>query len=371
MPQSLDAVFAALGLNPLADSVQLVPAAQVAPPQPFAPLVPFVATRPLLVCGVTDAASLRRVQEALASLYPPDHEVLLLTDGVVTRCTVTGLAGVTPAPPLCIYAPALPVLEAVRSFECLHQITARLRAPDGCPWDREQTHESLKHAVLEETYEVLEALDSGDRTELCEELGDLLMQVMMHAQLAFEAGEFTIGDVLAGISSKLMRRHPHVFGETHVDGAQEVLRNWQSIKQAEKQQSGNEPPPSLLGGVPVQLPALAYAQAMQERAARVGFLRPSQDMAQVVQKAIHSLQAAQTHDARLAAYGEVLFLLAQWGGWFKQSGLNVSAEEALRMANQRYRRRFMRVEDICRARGRDMTTLTDEERTALWREAGE
>ena len=371
MTLSLDSIFTALGVDPLSDGVQVVAAAQVQSPQPFAPLVPFVATRPLLVCGLADAESLQRTQAALLSCYPPEHALRLVKKGGVGQITVVALGQAEPAADLCAYAPALPVLSAVHGFDCLRQITARLRAPDGCPWHREQTHESLKHAVLEETYEVLEALDSGNGQELCEELGDLLMQVMMHAQIAGESGDFAIGDVLAGISSKLMRRHPHVFGDVQVDNAQDVLRNWQSIKQAEKKRKGDEAPPSLLGGVPVQLPGLAYAQAIQERAARVGFMRPSPDIVKTIHEGIDGALAAQTHEDRLAMYGEILFKLALWGGWFKQSGLNVSAEEALRMANQRYRERFMRVEALCRARGRDVSSLTDEERASLWNEAEE
>lgn len=371
MTLSLDAVFALLHIDPLRDGVQVVAAAQVAAPQPFAPLVPFVATRPLLVCGLADAAALQHAQAALLSCFPAEHGLRLATQGTVTESTVGVLAHAAPAADLCAYAAALPVLAAVRSFECLRQVTARLRAPDGCPWDREQTHESLKHSVLEETYEVLEALDSGNRDELCEELGDLMMQVLMHAQLAYEAGEFAIGEVLAGISGKLMRRHPHVFGDVQVNGSQEVLRNWQSIKQAEKKTNGDGAPPSLLGGVPVHLPALAYAQAMQERAARVGFMRPAPGIVDAIHQGIDATQQAQTHDDRLAAYGEVLFKLAMWGGWLDKQGLHISAEEALRMASQRCRARFVRVEELCRAQNLDMGKLTVEQRERLWREAGE
>jgi tetrapyrrole methylase family protein/MazG family protein len=361
MPLALDSIFASLNIDPLAEGVQIVAAAQVKPPQPFVPLLPFSVTRPLLICGLDSVELAQSVQTALRAAYPAEHTVQLVSTGKVTPSAVQGMGVVHPAPDLCAYLPALPVLAAVRTFDALCEITARLRAPDGCPWDRQQTHESLRSFVLEETYEVLEALDSGNRQELCEELGDLMMQVMIHSQVAAEAGEFEIGDVLAGISSKLMRRHPHVFGDVQVSGAQEVLRNWQSIKQAEKKVSGaNEPPPSLLGGVPVQLPALAYAQAMQERAGRIGFMQPAADLAQAIVAQVESLGAA-TGAEKEAIYGDVLFHLALLG-----RAMGVPAEDALRTANARYRQRFVAVEKACRARGLDMSALSEQDRRDLW-----
>jgi tetrapyrrole methylase family protein/MazG family protein len=332
MPCSLDAAFAALGVDPAAEAVQIVAAARITPPEPFAPLLPFVATRPLLVCGLDKQTLLQRVQATLLTTYPNEHTVRLVTQGKVTSSTLADLGQAKHALDLCAYLPAQPVLAAVRSFDALREITARLRAPDGCPW----------------------------------ELGDLMMQVMIHSQVAVEAGEFDVGDVLAGISSKLMRRHPHVFGDVQVSGAQEVLRNWQSIKQAEKKPNGDEPPPSLLGGVPKQLPALAYAQAMQERAGRVGFMRPTPQTVEQVSTALSILREAKTEDARLAAYGDLLFSLALMG-----RGMGIVAEDALRETNRRYRQRFMAVEAICRAQGLEMSELSEEERIRLWREAQE
>jgi tetrapyrrole methylase family protein / MazG family protein len=363
MPLSLDNVFSSLGVDPLVEGVQVIAAAQIKPPEPFAPLLPFVTTRPLLVCGMDNESLVQRVHSALLAIYPNEHEARLVRQGTVTVSTVEQLAQSGHAPDVCVYLPAQAVLAAVRSFDTLREITARLRAPNGCPWDRQQTHESLRSFVLEETYEVLEALDSGNRQELREELGDLMMQVMIHAQVAVEAGEFDVGDVLAGISSKLMRRHPHVFGDVQVSGAQEVLRNWQSIKQAEKK-NGDESPPSLLGGVPVQLPALAYAQAIQERASRVGFLRPEPNALDSVMLAVRMVSQAKTPDEKMSAYGELLFRLALAG-----RGIGVAAEDALREANRHYRERFMAVEAMCGERGLAMGELAEEERVRLWHEA--
>jgi tetrapyrrole methylase family protein/MazG family protein len=365
-PYTLDSIFSTLHLDPLESGVQIVPATKITAPAPFSSLVPFASTRPLLVCELADHTALQRTQAALRTLYPDDHEVRLVEAQTVTQSSVGQLTQAQPAPGLCAYLPAQPILAAVRSFDTLREITARLRAPDGCPWDRQQTHDTLKPFVLEETYEVLEALDSGNRAELCEELGDLIMQVMIHAQVGIENGEFDVNDVLAGISSKLMRRHPHVFGDVEVSGAQEVLRNWQSIKQAEKKTNGAEPPASLLGGVPVQLPALAYAQAIQERAGRVGFLQATPEIAQIVSAALAAVHQAQTAEDTFAAYGDLLFALALLG-----RRLGVAAEDALRMANQRNRERFKAVEALCHERGLDMQKLDEKQRGELWAEAGQ
>jgi tetrapyrrole methylase family protein / MazG family protein len=365
MAFALDPVFAALGVDPLGDGVQVIAATALQPEQPFAPLLPFVTTRPLLICGL-GRDSLKRVQSVLLAAYPSGHPARLVTGQDVESTSLAALDQATPAAGMCAYLPAQPVLDAVDSFDALQEITARLRAPDGCPWDRQQTHESLKPFVLEETYEVLEALDSGDRAELCEELGDLMMQVMIHSQVAAEAGEFDVHDVLAGISSKLIRRHPHVFGNVEVSGAQDVLRNWQSIKQGEKKTNGGEPPPSLLGGVPVQLPALAYTQAMQERAGRVGFMRPDGGVVERIGGLLESISAPGTHEQKLAAYGDLLFALVQIGRW-----LGVEAEEALRMASGRARTRFVAAEALCRQRGLNMHDLTDDQREAVWQEAAD
>ena len=361
MPFVLDAVFAALGIDPLAEGVQIVPASLIRPPEPFAPLLPFVTTRPLLICGLDDHDTVQRVRIALLAAYPSDHVVKIASCGRVETLTVASLGCLMPAHECCAYLPAQDVLKAVRSFDALRQITARLRAPGGCPWDREQTHQSLKPYVLEETYEVLEALDSDDRLELCEELGDLLMQVMIHAQIAAERGEFDLGDVLAGISGKLVRRHPHVFADVQVNGAQDVLRNWQSIKRAEKEANGAVESPSLLGSVPRTLPALAYAQAILERAARFGFHRPTEA---VFDEVVEAVRRVQSSEDRLAAYGDVLLALVQVGRW-----LDMEAEEALRLASRRYRRRFEAVEELCRQKGMDIAQLDAEQRAVLGTEA--
>ena len=270
-------------------------------------------TVPLLVCQVYSRRVASGVKLALGKHYPDEHPVVLIrAAGVpgqerVSRRPLYELDRDDLADHLTsLWVPPLAPLEALREPQTLQEVMARLRAPDGCPWDREQTHASLRKYLLEETYETLEALDAGDVAALEEELGDLLLQIVFHAQVADEAGEFDLGDVVAGIVAKLIRRHPHVFGDEATGGgaggqdAQAVLRNWEALKRAERDQKGaaggagaagdtggtgegNEGGGrSMLDGVPGAMPALAYAQAVQERVARVGFDWP--DVAGVVEK---------------------------------------------------------------------------------------
>ena len=360
MPLKLDALFAALGVDPVADGVQIVPCGAMAPVQPFAQVLPFTPSRPLLICNVADEEGLARVGATLASAYPPKHPVSATTSHGVTVASLSQLTAIKAEQGLCLYLPALDGLAATRSFDTLQAITARLRAPGGCPWDREQTHDSLKPYVLEETYEVLDALDTGDRAALREELGDLLMQVMIHSQIASESDGFDIGDVLEGIATKMIRRHPHVFGDVQVGSSRDVLTNWQAIKQTEKPANEDGSPKSMLGRVPAQLPALAYAQAVQERTARIGF-RPAQEANANLSAAFAALDTAGTEAGRLQAYGDVLFAIVQLG-----QALDLEAEEALRMANRRYREHFEAVERIARQRGLDMASLDSTQRQELW-----
>jgi len=160
----------------------------------------------------------------------------------------------------------LSIPEDLGKFDALVEIIARLRAPDGCPWDREQTHSSLRANLLEECYEALAALDEGDAGKLCEELGDIMLQIALHSQIAAEAGEFEIGDVLESINAKLIHRHPHIFGSAKVESAEEVAQNWEALKREERGEDS-----SLLDSVPEQMPALGYSQSIQRRVAGVGF----------------------------------------------------------------------------------------------------
>jgi len=250
--------------------------------------------------------------------------------------------------------------ENLNGFDGLERIVARLRAPDGCPWDREQTHASLKRYLLEECYEVLEALDEGDTQKLCEELGDLLLQIALHTQIATEAGEFQMSDVLRSINTKLIRRHPHVFGDVKVADAREVEHNWEAIKREERQEDA-----SLLAGVAKEMPALAYSQAIQGRAAQAGFDWESiEGILQKVAEELEELKGAKSKEEETSEFGDVLLALVNIARW-----LRIEAEEALRLANRRFYRRFTHMEEACRARGTTFDSLSFDEQNSLWEEA--
>ncbi len=273
-------------------------------------------------------------------------------------------------------------------FHKLVDLMAALRAPNGCPWDRKQTHESLKPYLLEETYEVLEILDRQDRTKLPEELGDVLLQVLFHSQIAAEAGSFTIEDVLGQLADKLTRRHPHVFGNGTADttptNADQVVAKWEDIKRTERQASGR--PDSVLDGVPQMLPALLRAYQVQARASRVGFdwthdakgfdqvLGKIEEEIQELRVAIRPLASNQTEpDANattarqeeiVAEFGDVLFSLVNLSRFIK-----VNPEDALRQAVNRFVERFQFIEAHATASSRTVGDLSFEEMDRLWNEA--
>ncbi len=249
-------------------------------------------------------------------------------------------------------------------FDRLVSIMARLRAPGGCPWDREQTHESLKKYLLEETYEVLDAIDSGDWDHLAEELGDLMLQPVFHAQVAGEAGRFGIGDALDAINEKLVRRHPHIFGDARADTADEVKIRWDNIKAEEKRSKGAAPA-ALLDSVPRALPSLAEAQEIGAKVAKVGFDWPR--IEQVYAKLDE--ETAELRQARDSAHaeeelGDLLFVAVNLA-----RHLNVNAELALRKANAKFRRRFAHVESSLAAQGVALEEAGLERMEEKWLEA--
>ncbi len=245
-------------------------------------------------------------------------------------------------------------------FATLVDIIAKLRAPDGCPWDRKQTHRSLRENLLEECYEVLEALDGGDSEWLSDELGDLLMQVVLHAQIAREAGEFELGDVLRKINTKLIHRHPHIFGSRKVKDAEEVTHNWELLKREEREAGA-----SLLDGVPKEMPALSFSQRVQGRVARVGF--DWEDLSGVIDKLaeeVTELRKATSHEEKAAEFGDLLFTLANIA---RREGVDL--ESALREANERFHKRFAYMEELCLKRGLRFSELSFDEQNELWEEA--
>ena len=251
---------------------------------------------------------------------------------------------------------------SISEFQTLVDIVALLRAPGGCPWDREQTHESLKRNLLEEAHEALEAIDSGDPSVLTEELGDLLVQIAFHADIAKEAGHFEMGDVVERINRKLIRRHPHVFSDETVTDAREVERNWERIKAEERAASGSRKSP--VDGIPASLPALAAAQLMQDRVARAGF--EWDDVSGVLDKLteeIEELRDAKTQDEKIHELGDVFFVLVNLSRW-----MDAHAEDVLRQANDRFRSRYLGMEELASQRGLSFESLPLDEKEALWQE---
>ncbi len=245
-------------------------------------------------------------------------------------------------------------------FEVVH----RLRQPDGCPWDREQTHESLRPYLLEETYELLEAIDSGDDSKTMEELGDLLLQVAMHAEIAAEEGRFDAAQVSEAVAAKMVKRHPHVFGDVSVANADEVLRNWEHQKIHEARKAGDEK--SVVDRVPASMPALAWALGLQKRAARVGFdfASPAAAAESVAEEA---KELAETTDQQRAfdEMGDLLFAMVSLA-----RALKVNPEDALRVAGQRFRSRFAAAEAALRREGKTFSDLSQDEMLRRWEEAG-
>lgn len=250
--------------------------------------------------------------------------------------------------------------EDLSKFDTLVAIIARLRAPDGCPWDKEQTHQTLRGNLLSESYEVLEALDKGEANELCEELGDLLLQIVLHAQIAKDGGEFQIGDVVEGISTKIIRRHPHIFGSRKVKDAEEVMHNWEELKKQER-----EAGKSMLAGVPKQMPALAYAYEISRRAVRVGFEWENLDgVIDKIQEEVKEIKEAGSREEKAQEIGDLLFTLVNYARWE-----GVDPEAALREANHKFYRRFAKVEDLARKRKKDLQKLSLKDWDDLWEEA--
>ena len=248
-------------------------------------------------------------------------------------------------------------------IEAIFEVVARLRAPGGCPWDREQTHESLRPYLLEETYELLEAIDAGDDAKIMEELGDLLLQVAMHAEIAAQESRFDAIQVSEAVAAKMVTRHPHVFGTTSVANADEVLRNWEHQKAHEAREAGRVDE-SVVDRVPPTLPALAWALGLQKRAARVGFDFESPiDTAEAVAEEARELSQAADPQATFDEMGDLLFAVVSLA-----RRLKVNPEDALRVAGQRFRKRFAETEASLRKDGVTFGELDRQEQARRWRE---
>jgi tetrapyrrole methylase family protein/MazG family protein len=365
--RAIDRLLDAAGLDP-AHGVQIVSGRRL-PSIAFDPSLPLVLLAEPTAGGDIAALPGRHARsgsrEVLLSLYPRDHQLLPLPEGAPRSLESLGEDDLAATDWL---VPALAPLDNLASPHGMAAISARLRAPDGCPWDRRQTHASLRPFVLEEAYEIVDAIEGGTPEDLAEELGDLFLQIILHAQLAAEEGAFDLTDVYRTLGAKIIRRHPHVFGDVEVSGAEEVLRNWEAIKAAERHDAG--PSPSPFSGIARALPALAASREIQERASSLGWDWPgiegvwekvSEELAELHEAG--DIDGDAGRDAILHELGDVLFATVNLSRW-----LRVDPEEALRSANRRWIDRYERVEALATERGLVLLDLSAEAKDALWNE---
>jgi len=358
----LGPTFSALGLDPY-PRVTLFDAMELS----NAHIPAFPPDVPVLIAQLYSRLIASEVKMTLNAVFPDEHPVRLvhaagtkdeLVEDIklfeIDRSEHIGLLSSLYLPPLGVGT----------SFESFQEIVAHLRAPDGCPWDREQTHESLRTHLMEEAYETLDAIDSGDFGAIREELGDLLLQIVLHSQIASEEGEFTVNEVIKGIYDKIIRRHPHVFGEVHLEGVKGVLQNWEKLKEAERKNNGKQEK-GILDSVPLALPALSQAQEYQDRAARVGFDWPLVDgVLDKILEEVEEIKGAANKDELNEEIGDLFFVLVNLARW-----KNIDAESALRETNLKFKRRFAFVEQGARQQERSLSDITLEEMDALWDEA--
>ena len=354
-------------------------------PGAFAALAGISPMYPVLLCQVYNDRVASSCKLLLMERYPDEHPVtIVLNAGVPSqeKTISTTLAEMDHAHGInhlaCVYIPPMEPLALPREFNSLVYVMGRLRGPGGCPWDREQTHDSIKHHLLEEAYEAVDAMDAGDPELLAEELGDLLLQVVFHSQLAVSDEEFTLSDVVGHIVSKLIRRHPHVFGDVEVTGADHVVRNWEVIKAGEREakaKAGRKFEASkaaeqglegtgLLLSVPRAMPGLERAQQLQVRAARVGFdWNNIEGVFDKVREELGELQSEESKERRTEELGDLLFALVNLSQW-----MGINAEEALRRANDKFLGRFTSMESNIVERGGKLRGMTADEMEEVWQE---
>jgi tetrapyrrole methylase family protein/MazG family protein len=357
----LEPTFRALGIDPFPDLI-LADAVTLSLRQTPG----FPPTSPALIAQIYSKAVAADVKLSLMAAYPDDHPVILVHAAGTDQEKIERihLYEIDHSPYLGLLTSLfVPELSFYASFESFQEVIARLRAPDGCPWDREQTHESLRPFLVEEAYETLDALDREDMTDLQEELGDLLLQIVLHAQIASEEGDFNIHHVLNGINTKLIRRHPHVFSEVVVEGVSGVIKNWEAIKAEERRENEASIKKGVLDGVPKALPALLQAQEIIERVRRQD-INPwnGKNRQKAIRQWIESYESADI-DRKPVILGEIFLSLAALA-----HDENIDAESALRQSLNRFREHFSEVEDEVLKSEESLSDLSSERKQQLWQE---
>jgi tetrapyrrole methylase family protein/MazG family protein len=351
LPPSLAALAASA--RTLGGNLLLLDATKPSEPNPLLPT---------LVHNLEDPAAFRNLRRILVSIFPADHSIALVDKDGPRWLAVNQLEGLESVDRgATLYLPAAAAEQAGGSPSALRAIVQRLRAPGGCPWDREQTPRSLTRYVLEEAYEVVEAIESGDQTAVEEELGDLLLQVYLQSEIAEEAGAFSLTEVMRTLVAKLVRRHPHVFGNLTVADADEVERNWATLKREEKGVAV-----SPVSSVPRNLPALEQARELQRRLAKGGFdWHDRQGGRAKLREELEELAAAEGDAAATEQeLGDVLFMLVKV---FGDDGLDL--ERALRGTNERVKARYGRMGEQAESRGSKLEAMPIEEQLELWQQA--
>ncbi|MFE4814193.1 nucleoside triphosphate pyrophosphohydrolase [Peribacillus simplex] len=364
----LDPLFQAVKIDPI-EGFQLLDGTDLSPDD-------LHITQHMIIGQVYDAFSASNVKLTLMEKLPDDYEVYIVTAAgssqeKVTKCALFELDRQMELSNLTsVYVP--PVSEEAlryREFSKLRQVIAELRGPDGCPWDKKQTHESLKKYLIEEAYELIDSIDEDDDEGMIGELGDVLLQVMLHSQIGEDEGMFTIDDVIEGITAKMIRRHSHVFGDVEVNGEEDVLVNWQKIKENEKG-SGTKAPQSILDGIEKSLPNLLRAEEYQKRAAKVGF--DWDEVSEAWKKVREEVQELEEEilspnrdvDRIKSELGDLFFALVNISRYY-----DIQAEEAVYKANQKFHRRFTYIEECIQRANNKFEDYTLEELDSYWDEA--
>ncbi|MEB2493556.1 nucleoside triphosphate pyrophosphohydrolase [Peribacillus frigoritolerans] len=364
----LDPLFQAVRIDPI-EGFQLLDGTDLSPDD-------LHITQHMIIGQVYDAFSASDVKLTLMEKLPDDYEVHIVTAAgssqeKVTKCALFELDRQMELSNLTsVYVP--PVKDEAlryREFSKLRRVIAELRGPDGCPWDKKQTHESLKKYLIEEAYELIDSIDEGDDEGMVGELGDVLLQVMLHSQIGEDEGMFTIDDVIEGITAKMIRRHPHVFGDVEVNGEEDVLVNWQKIKEGEK---GGESKAlkSILDGIEKSLPNLLRAEEYQKRAAKVGFdwdevSEAWKKVREEVQELEEEILSPNRDVERIKSeLGDLFFALVNISRYY-----DIQAEEAVYKANQKFHQRFTYIEECIQRADKKFEDYTLEELDSYWDEA--